>query len=267
MSAYRGRLAPTPSGLLHVGHAQTFAIAHQRCREASGQLLLRQDDLDVSRCRPEFVQAAETDLRFLGLHWDEGPYSQLARMDRYQQAFDRLVASGAAYPCVCSRKEIQSAQRAPHAEDEEPLYPGTCCQGIPQGREIRCWRLRVAGGEVIEFVDGGQGAQRFVAGSDFGDFVIWRPQGGPSYQLACVVDDAEMQITEVVRGADLLLSTARQLELYRALGWTPPAFYHCPLRVDEHGKRLAKRHDALSIQQLREQGWTADQILQSVAIR
>ncbi len=249
---YRGRLAPTPSGLLHLGHAQTFWIAHQRCRERRGQLVLRQEDLDQARCRPEYAVAAEEDLHWLGLDWDEGPYYQSRRLPLYQEHLQRLQASGHVYPCSCSRKEVQESQRAPNLGDEEPLYAGTCRHGT-QHEEIRAWRFRVPE-RALEFVDLNQGPQCFIGQEDFGDFVVWRPQAGPSYQLAVVVDDALMRISEVVRGCDLLLSTARQLLLYEALGYGPPDFFHCPLVTDDQGLRLAKRHDALALKTLRERG-------------
>lgn len=249
---YRGRLAPTPSGLLHLGHAQTFWIAHQRCRERHGQLVLRQEDLDRARCRPEFALAAEEDLHWLGLDWDEGPYYQSQRLPLYEEHLRLLQASGHVYACSCSRKEVQEAQRAPNQGDEEPLYGG-CCRKGPQHSEIRAWRFRVPE-RAVEFTDLARGPQRFLGQQDFGDFVVWRPQAGPSYQLAVVVDDALMRITEVVRGCDLLLSTARQILLYQALGLDAPEFYHCPLITDESGVRLAKRHDALALKTLRERG-------------
>ncbi len=270
-SGYRGRLAPSPTGLLHLGHARTFWLAHERARTAGGTLILRNEDLDPDRCRPEFVEALFEDLRWLGLTWEEGPdvggpcvpYQQSRRTDLYRTALQRLRAAGQVYPCVCSRKDIRAAVSAPHAADDEPIYPGTCrpeaaarppiSRSGPAGRPP-CWRFRVPDGEAIEFVDGWYGPQRFVAGRDFGDFVVWRPDDVPAYQLACVVDDAAMGITEVVRGADLLVSTARQVLLYRALGLAPPRFFHCPLVTDERSARLAKRHAALSLRALRAAG-------------
>lgn len=230
-------------------------------------MILRNEDLDPQRSKPEFVQAFMEDLRWLGLAWDEGPdiggphapYDQRERTQLYREALQRLISTGHAYPCYCSRKEVQLSARAPHAEDEEAIYAGTCRpeQRNPnakfKGRKP-CWRFRVPDGESIRFEDGHFGPQEYVAGRDFGDFVIWRPDDVPAYQLAVVVDDALMGITEVVRGADLLVSTARQILLYRTLGWEPPSFYHCPLMTDEHGVRLAKRNDALSLRALREQG-------------
>lgn len=258
--SYRGRIAPTPSGFLHLGHARTFWVAHQRCRQRQGQLIYRQEDLDVDRCKPQFALAAIEDLQWLGLSWDEGPYLQSQRMSIYAQHLQRLQSSGAVYPCSCSRKEVQNSQRAPNLGDEEPLYAGTCRAGM--SGQMRCWRFRVPDGRKLRFLDLAQGEQIFEAGRDFGDFVVWRPQGGPSYQLACAVDDGLMGITEVVRGADLLLSTARQMLLYEALGYSTPDFYHCPLVLDEQGVRLAKRHDALSLRSLRQQGATPAQILE-----
>jgi glutamyl/glutaminyl-tRNA synthetase len=207
------------------------------------------------------------DLHWFGFEWQEGPdcggpfapYNQSERMPDYRAVFERLRSAGNIYPCMCSRKDIQRAASAPHAGDDELIYPGTCREkdlsnaGTPPSARFN-WRFRVPEGEVISFNDGHYGPQQFAAGKDFGDFVIWRHDGVPAYQLAAVADDAAMRITEVVRGADLLLSTARQLPLYRALDLPVPEFYHCPLMTDESGVRLAKRHDALSLRALREDG-------------
>lgn len=259
--SYRGRLAPSPTGHLHLGHARTFWIAQQRA--AGGELILRNDDLDRARCRLEFVAAIYEDLRWFGLHWSEGPdlggphapYEQSARLPHYLAVFERLRTGGFIYPCTCSRQDVLRALTAPHAGEEEPVYPGTCRGASPdRARRGVNWRFRVPDGEAVAFHDGHFGPQRAVAGVDFGDFLIWRKDDFPSYQLACTADDAAMRITEVVRGADLITSTFRQLLLYRALGETPPAFFHCPLVTDEHGVRLAKRHDALSLRTLRASG-------------
>ncbi len=271
-SPYRGRLAPSPTGYLHLGHARTFATAWRRARAAGGTVVLRNDDLDRDRVRPEYVRGFLEDLKWLGLDWDEGPdrggpfrpYSQSERMPHYAAALSRLREGGWVYPCTCSRRDIQGAVAAPHAGDDEPVYPGTCrgrrLEALPPGTRFS-WRFRVPDGETVAFVDGGFGAQSWVAGRDFGDFIAWRHDGVPSYQLACVVDDAAMRITEVVRGADLLPSTARQWLLHRALGFEPPAFHHCPLVLDPSGVRLAKRHEALSLRALRESGKTPAEIL------
>jgi glutamyl-tRNA synthetase len=284
---YRGRLAPSPTGFLHLGHARTFWIAQERARANGGELVLRNDDLDSTRFKLEFVDAMLEDLRWFGFEWSEGPdvggpfapYHQSERMNFYRAALEKLRAGNFIYPCTCSRKDIQAATRAPHAnDDDEPIYPGTCRakkEVSGQKSEVRVplaglrlptldlrfsWRFRVPDGETISFMDGNFGEQRFVAGKDFGDFIVWRGDDVPAYQLACVADDAAMQISEVVRGADLLVSTARQILLYRALGLTPPDFFHCALMLDESGQRLAKRYDALSLRKLREQGRTPESL-------
>jgi glutamyl/glutaminyl-tRNA synthetase len=272
-TGYRGRLAPSPTGLLHIGHARTFWIAADRAQQLGGRLALRNEDLDPQRCRAEFVTAMYEDLRWLDIRWSEGPdcggpygpYSQSERRSFYLEAWQRLRDSGAIYPCTCSRKDLAAAATAPNDSDDEPLYPGHCRSRMdaiqfhtPQGVN---WRFRVPDGESIEFTDVHLGAQAYIAGKDFGDFVVWRRDDVPSYQLAVTVDDASMQITEVVRGADLLKSTARQILLFRALGYSVPDYYHCELVRDSSGLRMAKRHDAASIRRLREQGLTPEQVL------
>jgi len=267
---YRGRLAPSPTGYLHLGHARTFWTAQQRAKQNGGELILRNEDLDRVRCKPEFVSAMIEDLRWFGLEWNEGPdvggkfapYNQSERMSFYRAALGKLRSGNFIYPCMCSRRDIQQAVTAPHAEDDEPVYPGTCrTKSLAQvGDQKFSWRFRIPDGEAISFCDGNLGEQKFSAGKDFGDFVVWRHDDVPSYQLACVVDDAAMQISEVVRGADLLVSTARQLLLYRALGLMPPDFFHCELMLDGDGRRLAKRHDALSLRALRAQGRAAESL-------
>jgi glutamyl/glutaminyl-tRNA synthetase len=284
--SYRGRLAPSPTGLLHLGHARTFWTAQCRARERRGVLVLRNEDLDLARCRPQFVDAMYEDLRWFGLSWDEGPdcggarfpYSQSERRSYYVSAMEKLRDLGWIYPCSCSRKDVLRALQAPHASEDEPMYPGTCrsrrapemaahfpkqfSQPAAAGSRVN-WRFRVPDNQLVEFFDGRCGPQRFVAGRDFGDFIVWRHDDLPAYQLAVVVDDAAMGITEVVRGEDLLRSTARQLLLYSALGLPAPAFYHCLLMTDASGARLAKRHDALSLRALRQQGQCPGQIRSS----
>jgi glutamyl/glutaminyl-tRNA synthetase len=351
-SSYRGRLAPSPTGYLHLGHARTFWVAWQRARAARGKLVFRNEDLDYQRCKPEFVHAMYEDLRWLGLDWDEGfdpgsgvnrgnfgPYSQSERRSFYLDAWRKLRDSGLIYPCTCSRKDLERALSAPHEEtlhgeplhgaefqnlddcgpqsgsperagvaragvekpspasatgsptppeaalpqqakgrpvgdpvaavqsatDDELPYPGICREKIGTAKDYESpagvsWRFKVPDGETISFNDGNFGGQEFVAGRDFADFLLWRRDDIPAYQLAVVVDDAAMQITEVVRGADLLKSTARQLLLIHALGYPVPAYFHCPLLRDEKNVRLAKRHDALSLRKLREQGVTAEEL-------
>ncbi len=270
VSSYRGRLAPSPTGHLHLGHARTFWMAQQRAQAAGGDLILRNEDLDATRFKMEFVADMVEDLRWFGFAWGEGPdvggpfapYHQSERMSFYRATLEKLRTGHFIYRCVCSRKDIQQAATAPHAEGDEPIYPGTCRANLKS--EILnpkfCWRFRVPDGETISFTDGNCGEQKFIAGKDFGDFVVWRQDDTPAYQLACVVDDAAMRITEVVRGADLLVSTARQLLLYRALGLKAPEFFHCPLMLDERGERLAKRHESLSLRQLRASGKSAAEL-------
>ncbi len=268
--SYRGRLAPSPTGFLHLGHARTFWIAAERARQAGGALVLRNDDLDAARFRLDFARAMLEDLRWMGLRWDEGPdiggphepYSQSERRPVYRAALERLHAAGLIYPCARSRRDVIEAAGAPHegGADDEPVYPASfrpdpAAALPPLGGEIGVnWRLRVPDGEEIAFVDTRLGPQRAVAGRDFGDFPVWRKDDCPSYQLACAVDDASMGITEVVRGADLVRSTFRQLLVLRALGLAAPAYHHCPLMTDAGGVRLAKRHDALSLRELRRRG-------------
>jgi len=279
---YRGRLAPSPTGYLHLGHSRTFWIAQQRAQASDGVLVLRNEDLDAQRFKLEFVGAMLEDLKWFGFEWQEGPdcggpfgpYNQSERREFYLAAMRTLLAGGFIYPCTCSRSDVRRALSAPHQGEDEPVYPGTCREKFKPGCEEgafdpnhkdgsgrrRNWRFRVPEGETIEFVDGHYGRQQFVADRDFGDFVVWRHDGVPAYQLSVVVDDASMQITEVVRGADLLPSTARQLLLYRALGVAAPKFYHCPLMTGDNGVRLAKRHDALSLRRLRAEGKSPAQI-------
>ncbi len=272
VTSYRGRIAPSPTGYLHLGHARTFLIAGQRAAEQGGTLIFRNEDLDPERCRAEYVSAAYEDLQWIGLQWTEGPdrggaygpYAQSERRSLYLEQWAKLRDGGFVYPCTCSRKELTMAATAPNDADDEPIYPGNC-RARGDATSFRApagvnWRFRVPDGQEISFLDRQLGPQRFVAGSDFGDFAIWRRDDVPAYQLAVVADDNAMKISEVVRGADLLKSTARQLLLYRALGFAAPQFYHCDLVRDEAGRRLAKRHDALSIRHLRESGWTAEQV-------
>ena len=250
-------------------------MAYQRAVQADGVLVMRNEDLDPQRSKAEFAAAMLEDLRWLGIRWQEGPdvggpyapYEQSRRRELYPDAWRTLVRAGFVYPCRCSRKDLARAAQAPHDEDDEPLYPGTCRPQAsdrvvsPESPSGLNWRFRVPDGEEIAFEDGDFGSQHYVAGRDFGDFLVWRRDDVPAYQLAVVVDDAAMRITEVVRGADLLRSTARQILVYRALGLEPPAWYHCPLMRDAGGQRLAKRHDALSPRALREQGKTPDEVI------
>lgn len=276
----RGRLAPTPTGLLHVGHARTFAVAAARAGGAG--LVMRIEDLDRPRCREEFTRAALDDLRWLGLAWSEGPdvggphgpYRQSDRTDWYMEVWRRLEAAGAIYPSPHSRRDVDEAATAPHDQgagpvgaddsDAEPIFPPSLRParwdraGEPGGV---AWRFRVPDGRTIEFDDAVAGRVRRTAGVDFGDFVVWRRDDLAAYELAVVADDHAMRIAEVVRGADLLTSTARQILLYEALGWSAPAFCHVPLVRDAAGRRLAKRTGGLAIRDLRAAGFSPAEVL------
>jgi glutamyl/glutaminyl-tRNA synthetase len=282
----RGRLAPTPTGLLHVGHARTFAAASHRAGDAG--LVLRIEDLDGPRCREEFVAAALEDLTWLGLRWSEGPdiggphapYHQSSRAGWYLETWRRLEAAGVIYPSPHSRRDVETAAVAPHDPPAaftppdalpvpappapEPIFPASLRPAVRERAEAPGgvpWRFRVPDGRVIGFIDGIAGKVVRTAGVDFGDFVIWRRDDLAAYELACVADDHAMAIDEVVRGADLLTSTARQLLLYEALGWEPPAFCHLPLVCDAGGTRLAKRTAGLAIRDLRIAGFSPADVL------
>jgi glutamyl/glutaminyl-tRNA synthetase len=276
----RGRLAPTPTGFLHVGHARTFAVAASRAGSAG--LVLRIEDLDRPRCREELCQAAIEDLRWLGLDWTEGPdvggphasYRQSERTAWYLEVWRRLEAAGVIYPSRHSRRDVDEAATAPHETvsgeagadaDAEPIFP-TSLRPAAWDRAAApgtvAWRFRVPDGRVMEFDDALAGRVRRTAGVDFGDFVVWRRDDLPAYELAVVADDHAMEIAEVVRGEDLLTSTARQFLLYEALGWTAPAFCHTPLVRDAEGRRLAKRTGGLAIRDLRTRGLSPAEVLE-----
>ena len=248
-------------------------------------MVLRNEDLDRQRCRAKFVSAMIEDLRWLGISWQEGPdcggpfgpYGQSERRDFYIKAWNELRDAGFIYPCTCSRKDVALAAGAPNDGDDELIYSGKCRPSVAGDARLGRagwtnrsaarpvaphtpigfnWRFQVPDGEDIGFTDLHLGPQRIRAGRDFGDFIVWRRDDVPAYQLSVVVDDAAMRITEDVRGADLLRSSARQILLYRALGLPIPDFYHCDLVRDEMGVRLAKRNDSLAIRRLRQMGWS-----------
>jgi glutamyl-tRNA synthetase len=268
VSRARGRFAPSPTGPLHLGNARTALLAWLAARAAGSPFVMRIEDLDGPRVRPGVEEAILDELAWLGLDWDEGPdrggplgpYRQAERRGRYRAALERLRDAGRVYPCFCSRSEIAAASSAPHGPgDEGPRYPGTCRElgaaevAARAARRSPAWRFRAPAGEVT-FEDGIHGRCSFDVSAEAGDFVVARADGTAAYQLAVVVDDAAMQIEEVVRGDDLLPSTARQLLLYRALGLAAPRFAHLPLVVGEDGARLAKRHGAASVAELRGRG-------------
>ena len=271
----RGRFAPSPTGPLHLGNARTALLSWLATRALGGGYAMRVEDLDGPRVRRGMEGRILDELSWLGLDWDEGPdvggpggpHRQSERLPRYAAALARLREAGLVYPCFCSRAEIAAASQAPHGpSDEGPRYPGTCRALSAAEREVRArarapaWRLRVEPGPVA-FDDGVHGAQAIDVHAAVGDFVVARADGIPAYQLAVVVDDAAMEVTDVVRGDDLLPSTARQLLLYRALALAPPRFAHVPLVVGEDGERLAKRHGALSLGELRERGVAPDAVV------
>ena len=266
----RGRLAPTPTGFLHVGHAYTFGIAAER---ASGELVFRVDDLDYARCTDEYIAASIEDLQWLGLAWAEGPdcggesgpYFQSQRTGLYLEAWQQLAAKKIIYPSPHSRRDVEGAALAPHAPvGAEPLFPVDLRPDewtVPANPGCTPWRFRVPDGRAIEFIDQNVGLVKRIAGVDFGDFVIWRRDNLAAYELAVVVDDHHMEIEEVVRGKDLLTSTARQLLLYEAFGWEPPQFFHTNLIVGPDSKRLAKRTKGLMIRELRSKGFSPETVL------
>ncbi len=264
------RLAPSPTGALHLGNARSFLIAWLSARSQGGRVILRIEDIDSPRVKPETVRHIDHDFRWLGLDWDEGPNVQTERLERYEAALDSLRQANAIYPCLCSRTDIENAASAPHIEHEPPTYPGTCRGRLritPEGVPF-AWRFRTAN-QRISWDDGFRGPQEFALDHVGGDFVVWKSSRSgaseirptPAYQLAVVVDDAAMGVTEVVRGDDLVPSTPRQILIYEHFGWTPPRFFHVPLVVGPDGRRLAKRHGDMKLQTLRSQGASAEAVL------
>lgn len=266
-SAVRGRLAPSPTGLLHLGNAYAFLMAWLSARSRGGALVLRMEDIDPERSRPEFIHGIYEDLGWLGLDCEESPqrggfhapYAQSLRLDYYAAVLERLRDAGVVYPCYCTRKELRMLASAPHVGDEGAPYPGTCralSDAERRAREVSGRRpsLRLHTEADCYFTDGVLGEQRFSMADCGGDFALRRSDGVVAYQLAVVADDAAMEITEVVRGDDLLLSTPRQLLLFHLLDRTPPCYAHVPLLHDASGERLAKRHKSLTLASLRASG-------------
>lgn len=272
-SRRRTRLAPSPTGALHLGNARTFLANYLLARQNQWQIVLRIEDLDGPRIKAGADLQAIEDLRWLGISWDEGPHYQAPRMTRYQKAVDELLSRGIAYPCICTRREVESAASAPHPEDGSTVYPGTCRDRFSSleaarqmaGREPAI-RFRVPD-EPFSFVDEFAGEQRCALAQVLGDFVIQKSDGTTAYQLAVVVDDAEAEITDIVRGDDLLDSVPRQVLLYRAMGWEEriPLYTHLPLVVGTDGRRLAKRHGDTRLSFYREMGTSPSRILSLLA--
>ncbi len=255
-----GRLAPSPTGHLHLGHARSFLLAWWSARSQGGRVVLRIEDLDVERCRPEYINDCERDLEWLGLDWDVGPRLQSDGLEEILAAANRLVEEGFAYPCVCTRGDIKASSTAPHEGETEWRYPGTCrgfyqsrSEAAAQSGRPAALRFRVEPG-LVTVNDAVAGARTFDVFSDVGDFPILRRNESPAYQLAVVVDDARDGVTEVLRGDDLLASGARQQLLYRALDLPVPRWVHVPLVADDQGRRLAKRADDFSLHDLRLRG-------------
>ena len=276
--AVTGRFAPSPSGRIHLGNILCCLLAWLSARQKGGRVILRIEDLDIARCPRRYGEQMCRDIQWLGLDWDEGPviggpsgpYEQSRRTALYQAALRRLEAQGLVYPCFCTRAELHAAS-APHREDGQVVYPGTCRgltaeQAAERARRtgrapaLRLWVPE----EEITFPDGHMGEYREWLPADCGDFLLRRSDGIFAYQLAVVVDDAAMGVTEVVRGADLLASTPRQLLLYRLLGLEAPAFYHFPLLLGSDGQRLSKRNADAGLDTLGER-YTAPEILGKLA--
>jgi glutamyl-tRNA synthetase len=245
-----GRFAPSPSGRLHIGNLRTALLAWLFARSGGGRFLLRIEDLDRGRSRPEHERSQIEDLRAIGLDWDGEPLRQSARTERYREALESLRRDGRVYPCWCTRAEIRMAAEAPHGPLPEGAYPGTCrrlssTERTERERSGRPAALRLdARAAAVEFEDRLHGLVSGVVD----DFVLWRGDGTPAYQLAVVVDDADQAVSEVVRGDDLLDSTPRQIQIARLLGLPEPRYAHVPLVLGPDGARLAKRHGAVTLE-------------------
>lgn len=281
------RLAPSPTGALHLGNARTFLINWALARQNNWKVVFRIEDLDGPRIKPGADRMAVDDLTWLGLDWDDGPFYQRVDLELYREILSQFQQAGLAYVCNCTRREILNALSAPHAEDHELRYPGTCRNLSPavtlaassgEADLEAAWRFRVAMDDraLVEFVDQVAGPQRVNVQEQSGDFVIWTKAGLPSYQLAVVVDDVRQGVTDVVRGDDLLGSTGRQMLLYQAMaekslasGLTdyvsPPRWWHLPMVLGADGKRLAKRHGDSRVAWYRQEGVSAERIIGLIA--
>jgi glutamyl-tRNA synthetase len=267
------RLAPSPTGALHLGNARTFLINWLLARQRGWKIILRIEDLDGPRIKRGADQLAIEDLKWLGLDWDEGPIYQSARLESYRAALQTLIEGRKVYPCVCTRKEVDLAASAPHAEDGATIYPGTCrdqFESIQHAHDSRGREPAVrfdTRNAIVDFKDEFSGHHHFDVEHQLGDFVVSKADETPAYQLSVVVDDAGMGVTDIVRGDDLLDSTPRQILLYRALGLKAriPRYYHLPLVIGPDGRRLAKRHGDTRLATYREHGLSAGRILATLA--
>lgn len=272
---YVGRLAPSPTGALHLGNVRTFMIAYLRARSQGGKVIFRMEDLDHPKDKPGAAAQAVEDLKWLGFDWDE-EYVQSERKYIYREALEALRTR--IYPCICSRKDVENAQSAPHA-GEQLHYPGTCrgrfaswqeaekALAVPRGASpaaisrTPCWRFAVEPGTVVSFTDAFAGVYTQDVSATLGDFPLARDEGGAGYTFACTVDDLLMGVTEVVRGDDLLAATPAQILLARALGRDAPEYCHVPLVVGPDGRRLAKRHGDTRVASYRAEGKSAEEII------
>jgi len=264
VTPYVGRLAPSPTGALHLGNVRTFMIAWLRARSLGGKVILRTEDLDHPKDKPGAARQAIEDLKWLGFDWDE-EYVQSERKDLYRAARDILLEKGLFYPCVCSRRDVENVQSAPHA-GEQLWYPGTCRGRFASWREAAtvhppCWRFRVPDDAPVAFDDVFAGHYEQDVSKVLGDFPVSRDEGGAGYTLAVVVDDLAMGVTEVVRGDDLLAATPAQILIAQALKGDRPSYCHVPLVVGPDGKRLAKRHGDTRVASYREAGMKPESLI------